>query len=269
MHLHNLGPGVYVAESDPSPALTNIGVVVEDDGITLIDTGLSPELADDAAVAIAALGPPVKRIILTSSHIGYVGGTTRFPLAAIYGTRQISAHLDQEPNRESYQRRYPRYGEHFATLRTRPVSHLVAEAAWITPAIVAVPLPGQIAENLVVQVPGANVVFGGALCSFGVTPLAFDGDPAAWADSLDRVSSFAAVIVPGQGPVGGATEIAALQAYLRACGRAEGDPTQLGAGPWERWSCREFDVINVERAALLARGNHEVPASMRHLLGQD
>jgi len=38
----------------------------------------------------------------------------------------------------------------------------------------------------VAVVPGAGVVFAGALCSFGVTPIAFQGDPAAWADTLAR-----------------------------------------------------------------------------------
>jgi hypothetical protein len=44
---------------------------------------------------------------------------------------------------------------------------------------------------------------------------------------------------------------------------------RLGAGPWERWACREFDTVNVERAALLATGDRGVPPSMRPLLGLD
>src|SRR4029077_13888365 len=113
-----------------------------------------------------------------------------------------------------------------------------------------------------------DVCFAGDLCFFGVTPLAFQGDPATWADTLDVLSELADVIVPGHGPVGGATEVRDLQAYLRACVAAEGDPTRIGPGPWDAWIDREErDAINVERAALLAAGRDEMPQSMLKAIG--
>lgn len=247
--------------------VTNAGVIVEADGITVVDTLIGGTRTEDCAVAIESLGPPVRRVILSSSHVPYVGGTGRFRLAAVYGTRQISAHLDQPPNVEGYRRLYPDVADEFDNLTSRAVSHLVTDGAWLTPAIIAVPSTGQIEQNLVVQVPGAGVVFAGAMCSFGITPLAFDGDPAAWADALDQVAALGEIIVPGQGPVGAASDVAALQQYLRACVDARGDVQRLGAGPWERWLCREFDVVNVERAAMLVEGDRGVPPSMRGLLG--
>ena len=99
--------------------------------------------------------------------------------------------------------------------------------------------------------------------------MAFDGDPAAWADALDRVVELGGIIVPGQGPVGTAADVGVLQDYLRACVEADGDVRRLGTGSWERWACPEFDAVNVERAALLARGERVVPPTMRPLLGID
>ena len=61
-----------------------------------------------------------------------------------------------------------------------------------------------------------------------MTPLAFQGDPATWADMLDVVVELADVIVPGHGPVGGEAEVRDLQGYLRACVDARGD---VGAIP--------------------------------------
>jgi hypothetical protein len=107
------------------------------------------------------------------------------------------------------------------------------------------------------------------MCSFGITPLAFDGDPGAWADALDQVVALGEIIVPGQGPIGSAEDVGRLQAYLRACVDAHGDVQRLGPGPWERWLCREFDVVNIERAAMLADGDRGVPPSIRALLGLD
>jgi glyoxylase-like metal-dependent hydrolase (beta-lactamase superfamily II) len=268
--LQNLATGVSAWIGEPAGrGVTNAGVVVEADGVTVIDTLIGGTRTEACAAAIEALGPPVRRVVLTSSHVPYVGGSGRFRLAAVYGTRQISAHLDQPPNVDGYRRLYPDVAHEFDDLKTRTVSHVVTDAAWLTPAVIAVPTAGQIEQNLVVQVPGAGVVFAGAMCSFAVTPLAFDGDPAAWADALDVIVGLGDVIVPGQGPVGDAGDVADLQEYLRACVDARGDVGRLGAGPWERWACREFDAVNVERAAMVAAGDRGVPPSMRPLLGLD
>jgi glyoxylase-like metal-dependent hydrolase (beta-lactamase superfamily II) len=119
----------------------------------------------------------------------------------------------------------------------------------------------------VAVVPGAQVMFAGAMCSFGAAPLCWQGDPARWADELDRLVELAPIVVPGHGPIGGEEEVRALQAYLRACVAARGDIGRLGAGPWDGWRDREHDAINVERAARLAEGDDSVPESMLRLAG--
>jgi hypothetical protein len=140
-------------------------------------------------------------------------------------------------------------------------------SAYLTASHLVVPTQGQMLENLVVLVPEAEVLFGGAMCTFGVTPNAFDGDPAAWADALGELLELAPIIVPGIGPVGGAEELVALQAYLYACADAAGQVGAIPAGPWDEWSDRHLDEVNVERAAMLARGDHAVPPSMLRLIG--
>jgi cyclase len=119
----------------------------------------------------------------------------------------------------------------------------------------------------VVLVPDIDVCFAGDLCFFGVTPLAFQGDPAAWADMLDVVVDLADVIVPGHGTIGGATEVRDLQGYLRACVAADGDVAAIPPGPWDAWIDRHRDAINVERAAMLARGEDAMPPSMMEAIG--
>ena len=49
-------------------------------------------------------------------------------------------------------------------------------------------------------VADVDVLFAGDLCFFGVTPLAFQGNCAVWADVLDAVAELADTIVPGHGP---------------------------------------------------------------------
>jgi cyclase len=119
-----------------------------------------------------------------------------------------------------------------------------------------------------VLVADVDLLFAGDLCFFGVTPLAFQGDPATWADMLDAIAELAATIVPGHGPVGGEAEVRELQAYLRHCVAANGDATAIPPGAWDTWLDRDQrDAINVERAALLAQQRDEMPPSMLKAIG--
>jgi len=252
------------------PGATNAGVVVDDDGLTVVDALLAPSHAQQLLGELDGLGRPVKRLVLTTSHLAHVGGSGVFTLPGVYGTAQVSAHMDQPPNLDGCCRLYPDdaadIGQIADTL-TRPVTHTVNEGAWISPAAVAVPISGELAENLVVQVPSAGVVFAGAMASFGVTPMAATGDPAAWADALDQIIEWGEIIVPGHGPVGGETEARELQDYLRACVAAASSGGSLPAGPWDGWSGRHYDEANIERARLLAAGEDEPPTALLALLG--
>jgi cyclase len=245
----------------------NAGAVVDADGVTVIDTLMTPEQYEPFAAAVEELGVPVRRAVLTSSSVEQAGGTGRFKLAAVYGSRQASVHLDQPPNVDSWRGLYPDHAAAFDEVTTRPVSHVVASDVQLTPAVAVLTSGGQMAENLVVLVPGAQVLFAGAMCSFGATPLCWQGDPGRWADELDRLVALAPVVVPGHGPIGGEEEVRALQDYLRACVAARGDVDRLGDGPWDEWRDREHDAVNVERAAFLADGDDSIPPSMLRLAG--
>jgi hypothetical protein len=106
------------------------------------------------------------------------------------------------------------------------------------------------------------VLFAGDLCFFGVTPLAFQGDPKMWADVLDAVAELADVIVPGHGPVGDEQDVRELQQYLRHCVAGT-----IPHGPWDAWPERDpRDAINIERAQLLSSGRDEMPPAMLRAL---
>lgn len=263
MPLDLLDAGVHAWIQAPSrPGRANAGVVVDGDGITLIDTLFVASQWEPFAEAVGALGFPVRRIVLTGSNAEYAGGTSHFRLAAVYGRQQTSEHLDQPADPIVLRALYPdQAAEIDDEFDTRPVSHMIDAPVQLTPALTAVPMMGQQAENLVAVVPGAAIVFAGAMCSFGVTPLAHQGDPAAWAGALDDLLELAPIVVPGHGPIGGEEEVRELQGYLLACVEADGDPSRLAPGPWDTWTGRENDAINVERAALLARGEDAIPPS--------
>ncbi|HZA78076.1 MAG TPA: hypothetical protein VE623_16960 [Acidimicrobiales bacterium] len=268
MPLDVLDAGVYAWLQVPGGrGRPNAGAVVDGDGITVVDTLMTPDQYQPFAAAVEELGVPVRRAVLTGSSVEQAGGTGRFKLAAVYGSPQASVHLDQPPNVESWRALYPEHADAFDDVVTRPVSHVVASDVQLTAAVAVLTTGGQMTENLVALVPGAQILFAGAMCTFGAAPLCWQGDPARWADELDRLVELAPVIVPGHGPIGGEEEVRTLQAYLRACVAAHGDVARLGRGPWDDWSDREHDVVNVERAALLSDGEDAVPPSMLRLAG--
>lgn len=272
-HLVELGQGVFaLVHPSPSFGASNVGLVIDGDGLTVLDTTATP--AEGAAVLAAVqtltaeLELPLKRVTLSSSRVAFSGGSRPFWQAAFYGTETTSDQLDLDPNPDAFRRLLPQLAHCYPDdFTTRPVTHTVEEPAWLTGAAFGVPLPGESASNLVVQVEGANVVFAGALASFGVTPLAFDGDPALWIESLETLQTLADTIVPGHGSVGGRVDAGDLIDYLTACVEAAGDPGRIPAGPWDAWTDRRFDAVNVQRAAMLAMGDPSVPPAMFDLLG--
>jgi hypothetical protein len=267
--LHELAPGAHVWLQQPAAhGHTNAGIVIDDDGITVVDCLLTPRLAQPLAATLESFERPVRRAVYTSSHIEFVGGSSVFWMAARYGRAQTSALLDQPPNVAVFAHLYPGHADDFDDdFGTRPVSHTVNEAAWLSPTVCVLPTGGQQRENLVALLPEADVLFVGAMAAFGTTPNAFDGDPLAWADALGDLAELASTIVPGIGPVGTSDDVVALQAYLWACAEADGDPGRLPPGPWDSWTDRHLDAVNVERAAMLAAGDDGIPPSMLRLAG--
>lgn len=251
----------------PGRGRANAGVIVDADGITLVDTLMTPDQWEPFATAVEESGLPVRRTVLTSSGVEFAGGTGRFKLSAIYGSTQTSVHLDQPPNLQSWRALYPDHADEFDDVVTRPVSHVVASDVQLTDAVAVYVTGGQMVENLVAVLPGAQIMFAGAMCSFGVTPLCWQGDPSHWADELDRLADMAPIIVPGHGQIGGVEELRAQQDYLRACVEARGDVHALRPGPWDEWTEREHDAVNIERAAMLAAGDDGIPPAMLRLAG--
>ena len=264
--LVSIAPGVFAWLVDEhSHSATNSGVVIASDGLTVVDAGPSPTATEPLVAAIADLTElPVRRLVYTGSHIDVVGGGTNFPLAGVYGSGQCSHHLDQPADPSIWHRLHPE--QDFTDVATRPVSHTVAEAAHLCPASIAVPISGPQFESLVVQVPGANVVFAGSVATFGVTPLGYEADFPRWIEALDQMLAWGEIFVPAHGPIGGEEEVAALRNYLEAGMAAKGNPAAMADGPWSGWESPEFTAINVERAHMLASGDPTPPPSMLALL---
>ena len=269
--LHPIADGVYVwLQPGGESGVSNAGVVVDDDGVTVIDTLMVRSQWEPFAAAVHALNRPIGRLVLTHAHVDHVGGSRAFPMAKVLGSPQTSDLLETAMPLDAYKAFMPAFTDEFDDLDelgTRQVTHLVTDAAQLTPRVEVLPATGHTSGDLMVLVEDCDVLFAGDLCFFGVTPLAFQGDPGTWADVLDAVAELAETIVPGHGPVGGEAEVRDLQAYLRHCVAANGDEGAIPPGPWDQWLERDRDAINVQRAAMLARGEDAMPPAMLKAIG--
>src|SRR5258708_38003661 len=135
--LHEIAEGVFVwLQPGGESGVSNAGAIVDEDGITVVDSLMVRSQWEPFAAAVAALGGPVRRLVLTHAHIDHVGGSYAFPNASVIGSQQTSDLLDGEMPVIAYKAFMPAFTEEFdelAEVGTRPVTHPVTDAAQLTP----------------------------------------------------------------------------------------------------------------------------------------
>src|SRR2546423_12340057 len=98
VELEKLSDGVWAwLQPGGGSGISNAGVVADDDGLTVVDCLMVRSQWEPFAAAVAALGQPVRRLVLTHAHIDHVGGAQTLPLASRPATPATSAPLHQPP----------------------------------------------------------------------------------------------------------------------------------------------------------------------------
>jgi glyoxylase-like metal-dependent hydrolase (beta-lactamase superfamily II) len=266
-HLHELADGLFVWEHDVTDRFTsNVGVVVEDDSLTLVDAGSRPGSYLPLRDRLAPLGRPVANIVLTHAHPDHVAGVAAFPDAEVIATPATAEALARPLPVEFVQRLHPPLAAELAGL-ANPTPTRIIDRPTVLGRLDLSLLGGHSEADVVATVADGDVCFTGDLCFFGHTPLGIGADFVRWEVSLDwlpDVNRF----VPGHGPVGTADDVDVVREYLLAIVDAARDGTPVPPGPWSTWwhPWRDDDPAAVDRLNIeQARDPGGLPPTLLHL----
>lgn len=188
----------------------NIGVVVGEDEVLVIDTRASHRQADELRAELAALTAlPVRHLVNTHWHWDHVWGNARFPEGTITGHANCLPALierGEEARRDVLAWMPDEHHPAVLEVEIVPPSETLTAMRDIVVGGRTVELRhhgrGHTDADLVIHVPDAGVTFMGDLIEEGAPPSFGDSYPLEWPITLDVIlPTLQSVVVPGHGDV--------------------------------------------------------------------
>ncbi|MGC2529986.1 MAG: MBL fold metallo-hydrolase [Candidatus Acidiferrum sp.] len=219
--LKPLGNNVYAAIDKPkSPAGSNAGFVIGDDGVAVIDTFEDAKAAEQLLAEIQKLTKlPVKFVVNTHYHLDHVTGNGVFAKAGavIIAQKNVRGWIHTENLKF--------FGAGIKPEQKAWIDGLVAPSIGYESAIdlylgsrklLVRSFPGHTGGDSVVIVPDAQVVFTGDLFWKKTLPNLIDGTTDKWAESDAKLAAEwpKAAFVSGHGDVGTADDVLEFRGYL-------------------------------------------------------
>ncbi|MGC1418307.1 MAG: MBL fold metallo-hydrolase, partial [Candidatus Acidiferrum sp.] len=216
-----LGNNVYAAIDKPkSPAGSNAGFVIGDDGVAVIDTFEDAKAAEQLLAEIQKLTKlPVKFVVNTHYHLDHVTGNGVFAKAGavIIAQKNVRGWIHSENLKF--------FGAGIKPEQKAWIDGLVAPSIGYESAldlylgsrkVLVRSFPGHTGGDSVVIIPDAQVVFTGDLFWKKTLPNLIDGTTDKWAESDAKLAAEwpKAAFVSGHGDVGTADDVLEFRGYL-------------------------------------------------------
>ncbi|WP_239090023.1 MBL fold metallo-hydrolase [Sphaerimonospora thailandensis] len=276
--LHEVGQGIFAwVQQDGTWWLNNAGAVVGDDGVLIVDTCATEQRTRRFLEAVAEVtgGAPVRTAVNTHQHGDHSYGNCLLPdQTMIFGHEAMRNALladDVIDGCPPFWTSVPNWGN----VTRRPPSAVFRSelTLYLGRRRVELRHPGHAAHtagDVVAWLPDERVLFAGDLLFNGLTPMVLMGSLEGALRSLDWLAGFEPeYIVPGHGPLAGASELpeilAAHERYYRFVletarkGRENGlTPLAVARdtdlGEFADWADAERLVLNIHRAYADASG---------------
>jgi glyoxylase-like metal-dependent hydrolase (beta-lactamase superfamily II) len=256
-----LGDGVFRRRYESMDL--NVGVVVSEQGILVVDTRCTHVEADELLADIRTLSPlPVRWVVDTHWHWDHTFGNARFPESEIWGhelCRKAMVELGDSMKEDAFVW-LPDRREEIAEVVITPPTNVFDTVAGIDLGSVLVEMtyhgPGHTDSDIVVTV--GDVSFMGDLLEQGAPPVFDDGFPLSWPATLESAAEIgSSIIVPGHGDTldraGAAAQLEEIQAVAtlaRRCveeGLPVADAALLGPYPPEVMTSALERALTVRR----------------------
>jgi cyclase len=276
--------GAYL-QPDGSFGLSNAGVLIGRDGVTLVDTFFDLAHTRRLLDSVAGLGR-VRRVVNTHHNGDHCWGNQLVRDVEIIGHRRCRELMPTLPPALLEQLRHApadrpgvaflKVGMErfdFSDIELTPPTTVFDErlTIWVDdqPVELLYLGPAHTAGDVAVWLPAERVLYTGDLLFRNCAPLGWAGTFARWIAALDTMLALdPALVVPGHGPVSGSEGLREQREYLAyvlgeartglAAGRSPLD-TALGIdlGPYASWTDGERIVAVVTRAFRELRGEPE------------
>lgn len=242
-----IAPGVHVIPDQRVNLVPNIGIIVGNDAVMVVDTGMGPKNADIVLAEVRRItDKPIRYLAITHFHPEHGMGAQAFP-----ADTQVVVPVAQKQELADKGEEYIR----FFSGMSPELAALLKDVKLVTPHLAfentldvdlggrVVRLlylhPGHTRGDMFVYLPAEKILFGGDLIIDRFYPILPDGDatPVGWMASLEALKKLAPVkIVPGHGAVGDVglidtllgyfTDVKTRVAKLKAAGVTLEDATQ-------------------------------------------
>jgi len=186
----------------------NVGVVVGDDAVLVVDTRASHREADELIAELRRLTSlPVRWVVNTHWHWDHTFGNARFADAEIWGHEECRRVLLERPEemRDDARRWFPphRQAELDEVEIVAPERVFSESASLDIGREVVMTFHGRAHTDadIVVRVPGSGVSFLGDLVEEAAPPVFVDSYPTEWPETLAGAGDVGEVVVPGHGDI--------------------------------------------------------------------
>jgi cyclase len=209
---------IYVETDLPG---CNVGFVVTDEGIVMIDTPTVPSDAMKWRDEIARYGK-LRYLINTEPHVDHISGNSFFDAVAIgqEGAREEILNASVERLRDMLRWMAPESLPLTENLKFRPPAITFSQRLTLylgEHTFKLIHLPGHTPFQTVVFIPEERVVFTSDNV-VGGSPLFRQAVPYEWLDSLKQIGQLDAdILVPGHGPICNPSRVAEISAFIRSC----------------------------------------------------
>ncbi|HEY8439465.1 MAG TPA: MBL fold metallo-hydrolase [Candidatus Limnocylindrales bacterium] len=191
----------------------NIGAVLGDDGVLIIDTRSSGVQAAEILNDLRSLTPlPVRAVVNTHGHSDHTFGNHRFRPAPIWGHERCARMVRETgpAQKAGLAGAVPEIADDVMAVVLDPPDQLVGDDGGTVDFDAGgrrIELRylgrGHTDNDIVVLVPDAAVMFAGDLLENGAPPFFGDGFPMDWPATVERlVDLVTGAVVPGHGDVG-------------------------------------------------------------------